>query len=96
MVKVPPKIVAKQAILQKEPATGVRSFLRRLHTENNDVVGAEVHDLLLGLVAHTLASSDQPDDRHNADQDSEDGQGQAQLVQQQAMGTDSENTKKTR
>ena len=68
----------------------------RLDAAHDDVVGAQVLDLLLGLVADSLAHRHQPDDGGHADQDAQHGQRRAQLVQQQALEAQSQRLPESR
>ena len=77
-------VVAQQAVGDDEPAAA-RDVGRGLGAAHDDVVGAQIFDLLLGLVADALAHRDQPDHGGHADEDAQDGQPRAKLVQQQAF-----------
>ena len=67
----------------KKPPPARRRFLRRLDAAHDDVGGAQVLDLLLGLVADAFAHGHQPDDGGDADEDAQHGQRGPQLVQHQ-------------
>ena len=57
----------------------------RLNASDDEVLGAEVFDLLLSLVAHAFAHSDQGNYRGNPDQNTQYRQGGAKLVKKQAV-----------
>ena len=77
-------VVAQQAVGDDE-AAAARDVGGRLDAADDDVVGAQILDLLLGLVADALAHGHQPDDGRHADENAQHGQAGAQLVQQQAL-----------
>ena len=74
-------IVAQQSVIQEQAtACAGRTLLSGLYAAHDDVVGTQVFDLLLGLIADAFSHRDQPDDGRDADQNTQYGQAGSQFV----------------
>ena len=78
-------VVSQHAIGNEQGTAQFGRCLGGLDAAHDDVVGAQILDLLLGLIADSLAHGDEPDHGHDANQNPQHGEAGPKLVQEETV-----------